>query len=327
MKRLFKRPSGQILWFGQETDKFPVTFHRRRVYILPTGYGLLFLGILFAMLLGSINYNNNLGFLLVFLLGSIAIVSMIHTYRNILNLTILSGSAPPVFVGSVVRLELLTGAGQTRRAAIGFRMEEDRSSVMDIPAGGDQRVEVHGRARQRGIFRPGRIIVWSRYPLGMFRTWAVLKPDISCLVYPKPVSGPLNFSGARKDDGSTDNFTRPGVDDFAGLKPYQPGDAINRISWKSFSRGQGMFIREFTGGSGMSVMIDYAAVRSAEKDGDPAAGVEWKLSRMCDMVLKAHVMNAEYGLRLPGFAVPPDKGDRHKHRCLKALALYGQNDE
>ncbi len=51
MKRLFKRPSGQILWFGQQTDKLPVTFHRRRVYILPTGYGLLFLGILFAMLL------------------------------------------------------------------------------------------------------------------------------------------------------------------------------------------------------------------------------------------------------------------------------------
>ena len=319
MKRLFKRPFSQILWFGQQADSLPVICHRRRVYILPTSYGLLFLGILLAMLLGSINYNNNLGFLLVFLLGSIALVSMIHTYRNLLNLTILSVSALPVFAGAVVRLELLAGAGQTHRSAIGFRMEEGRFSVVDIPAGGEQTVEIHAQARLRGVFKPDRIIVWSRYPLGMFRTWAVLKPDISCLVYPQPVSGPLNYSSGRKDDGTSENFTRRGVDDFAGLKPYQPGDAINRIAWKSLSRGHGVFIREFTGTGGMTVMIDHGAI--------PGQDMEWKLSRMCDMVLKAHAMNAEYGLRLPDQAIPPEKGERHRHRCLKALALYGKVEE
>jgi len=319
LKPLFKRPFGQILWFGQKRDVLPVTCHRRRVYILPTSHGLLFLGILFAMLLGSINYNNNLGFLLVFLLGSIALVSMIHTYRNLLNLTILSISAPPVFAGAMVRIELMAGAGHTHRTAIGFRIEEDDVSVADIAAGGEQIVGVSAKAQERGIFRPGRIVIWSRYPLGIFRTWAVLKPDVSCLVYPKPVSGPLAYSSGRKDDGVSENLNRRGVDDFAGLKPYQPGDPINRISWKSLSRGHGMFVREFTGTGGTTVMIDHGKI--------PGQDMEWKLSRMCDMVLKAHAMNAEYGLRLPDQAIPPERGERHRHRCLKALAMYGKHDE
>ena len=80
-----------------------------------------------------------------------------------------------------------------------------------------------------------------------------------------------------------------------------------------------MFIREFTGAGGTTVMIDHGTI--------PGRDMEWKLSRMCDMVLKAHAMNADYGLRLPDQAIPPEKGERHRHRCLKALALYGKNDE
>jgi uncharacterized protein (DUF58 family) len=315
-KHPLKRPFGQILWFGQQADSLPVTCHRRRVYIMPTGYGLLFLGILLAMLLGSINYNNNLGFLLVFLLGSIALVSMLHTYRNLLNLRVLSIAAPPVFAGGVVRLEMIAEAGPRNRSALGFRIEKEPFSLNDIPAGAEGLVEIHGRAQERGVFKPGRIMVWSRYPLGLFRTWAILKPDISCIVYPKPVSGPLNYSSGRKDDGISTNTHRRGVDDFAGLTTYQPGDPINRISWKSLSRGHGLFVREFTGTGGMTVMVDYAAL--------PGQDMEWRLSRMCDMVLKAHAMNAEYGLRLPDQVIPPEKGDRHRHRCLKALALYGE---
>lgn len=315
MKRSLKRPFGPILWFGQGTDALPVTCHRRRVYILPTGYGFLFLGILLAMLLGSINYNNNLGFLLVFLLGSIALVSMLHTYRNLLNLTLLSIAAPPVFAGAMARLEILSAAGDTHRRAIGFRIEKEPLTLADIPAGAEETVAIHAAVQKRGIYRPGRIIVWSRYPLGLFRTWAIIKPDVACVVYPKPVSGPVKFSSGRRDDGNDENPDRPGVDDFAGLKPYQPGDPVNRISWKALSRGRGVFVREFTGTGGMTVMIDHADIAGQD--------MEWKLSRMCDMVLKAHAVNAEYGLRLPGQAVPPERGDRHKQRCLKALAMFG----
>jgi hypothetical protein len=47
----------------------PVVLGQRRVYILPTGGGLFYGLTLVLMLLGSINYNLSLGYVLVFLLA------------------------------------------------------------------------------------------------------------------------------------------------------------------------------------------------------------------------------------------------------------------
>jgi len=273
--------------------------------------------ILFAMLMGSINYNNNLGFLLVFLLGSITLISIIHTYRNLLGLTFLSASASPVFAGRTGRFRLMLRSGPVARRNMGIRIDQQPETMESMDAKLEKDVEVPFDAATRGIFTPDRITVWSRYPLGLFRTWAVIKPDISCVVYPRPLSGRMGFSA---DDGQVGaendaDGRRSGVDDFAGLKAYQPGDPMGRVSWKSISRGLGMFTKDFTGSAGnRMVMLDYDAVKTSD--------TEEKLSRLCDMVLKAHSMNMAYGLRLPGRTIAPEKGEQHKHLCLKALAVF-----
>lgn len=298
-------------------DPLPVVFHRRRVFILPTMYGYLFFGILLAMLLGSINYNNNLGFLLVFLLGSVSLVSMIHTYRNLLGVRILSVSARPVFAGETAVFRFLVRADSGRRQALGFLLEKARPVLEDLSEKSDETVSVPRSASARGILRAGRLVVWTRYPLGLFRAWTIVRPDAACVVYPRPLSGPFQTSGGadsrESDDAAAD---MPGVDDFAGLKRYQPGDPLGRISWKSLSRGMGAFTKEFTRSGGGSVMLDFEAL------GD--SGTEIKLSRLSDMVVKAHRMNLEYGLRLPGRTLAPERGERHRHACLTALALYGK---
>ena len=60
----------------------PHASRRNRLRIRPTRYGIVFMLMLLGMFLGSINYNNNLGFLLTFLLGSMAFVSIFYTYKN-----------------------------------------------------------------------------------------------------------------------------------------------------------------------------------------------------------------------------------------------------
>ncbi len=295
-----------------------MSLHRRRVYILPTAYGYLFLFILSVMLMGSVNYNNNLGFLLVFLLGSIMLVSMIHTYRNLLGIKILSVSAKPVFAGRTALFQFLVHAGPTRRSAIGIQVDKDHPVMADIEATTGETMTVNVRARSRGILRPGRAVIWSRYPLGLFRTWTVVTPDIWCVVYPKPVAGPFRVTEKQGGDESDGHTIRQGADDFSGLKQYQPGDPVARISWKSLSRGLGVFTKDFSGDEGGLMMLDYDAVRDA--------GMEHKLSRLTDMVIRAHSMNSEYGLRLPGQTIAPGKGERHKHKCMKALAVFGFNE-
>lgn len=311
------RTSGQIRRPLRKVTDLPVTLTRHKVYILPTAHGYQFVVFLLAMLVGSINYNNNLGFLLVFLLGGIMLVSMIYTYRNVVGIKILSVSAQPVFAGKTALFRFLVRAGDIHRRAIAFMIENEFHAIENIIAKHDEAIDVKTRAPVRGVLTPGRVTVWSRYPLGLFRAWTVISPDISCVVYPDPLGGPFKVSkGPGDSEKEDDRPEKRGVEDFSGLKHYQPGDSIKQISWKSLSRGMGLFTKEFSGGGSATVLLDYNDIKGLD--------MEFKLSRLCDMVLKAHNMNSEYGLFLPGITIPPDKGDRHKHVCLKNLALYGK---
>jgi hypothetical protein len=71
----------------------------RAIYILPTGAGLVFGGILILMLVGSLNYQNNLGLLFTFLATAIVLVSMHHAWFNLLGLAVTARAGPPVFAG------------------------------------------------------------------------------------------------------------------------------------------------------------------------------------------------------------------------------------
>ncbi len=298
-----------------ERLSLPLTLQRRRIYILPTSYGLLFIITLAGMLMGSVNYNNNLGFLLTFLLGSMAFVSMIHTYKNHLGIQLVSARAAPVFAGDRATFEVIVRTIQGRKLAIDFGFKEEAPVQKDLPADADVKIELRHSARERGYVLPGPLIVATRYPLGLFRSWSLLYLDVKCLVYPRPLPAPFQptaETGAGDGDADSDI---PGADDFQGLRSYQPGDSLHQISWKAYSRGQGLFTKTFTAQTGAAVLLDW--------DRTPGRDVEKKLSRLCDMALKAHGRRIAYGLNLPGRTIAPDVGHIHKHRCLKALALFG----
>jgi uncharacterized protein (DUF58 family) len=50
--------------------------------------------------------------------------------------------------------------------------------------------------------------------------------------------------------------------------------------------------------------------------------VESRLSILCQWVLQAERFGQAYGLRLPGIAIPPSRGEAQRNRCLEALALF-----
>src|SRR5471030_1051409 len=79
---------------------------QKRVYILPTRPGLAFALALVVMLIGSINYNLSLGYILTFLLASMALVAILHTFRNLVHLRFTPGRVDPVFAGEIAWFEL-----------------------------------------------------------------------------------------------------------------------------------------------------------------------------------------------------------------------------
>src|SRR5688572_25779248 len=100
----------------QGLDVPPFSFHRRRIYILPTGLGLSFAVMLTVMLIAGINYGSSAALFLTFLLGGFMLVCMHQCHRNLLRTFFVSAIAPPMFAGKpgVLRIVFGSDAGFTR---------------------------------------------------------------------------------------------------------------------------------------------------------------------------------------------------------------------
>lgn len=292
---------------------------RQQIHIFPTPQGTLFLLILTVLLVGSANYNNNLGFILTFLLGAMLIVSIFDSFKNLTGLRVTSVRAKPVFVKEPAVFELRMRAGTLPRIALEFSFDSGEVARHDFISRAEQRIDVRIIPGRRGMFSPGPLTVSTRHPFGLIRCGFKLHFDMECLVYPEPLYRASSFSS---DDFRFDDGRHPdgdGVDDFNGFKSYQPGDPLKHIAWKAFARGQGLLVREFAGHRAPAVLIDWYAL--------PEADVEKKLSLLCGMLLEADKRQLEYGLRLPGQDIEPAGSERHKQDCLRALALFGSRQD
>ena len=290
------------------------TIRGKGIRFRPTGYGVLFGVVVAAMTLGSLNYNNNLGLLLAFLLGGMAMASLLYTYKNITGLQLLSMAARPVFAGETAVYELQVCAETLPIRAILFSFQQSEAICQDVITRLPRRLSLRIPADRRGWHNPGPLRVETRYPFGLFRSIKYISPDIHCLVYPKPISGAFAAVQNYALSGSEGGKELPGIDDFKGLQPYLPGEPVEHIYWKAFSRGQGLQIKQFVEPAGTVIVFDWNSIKGAN--------VEHKLSRLCDAVFKAHRFNLFYGLNLPGKSIPPDAGNTHRQNCLKALALF-----
>lgn len=285
-----------------------------RITCFSTRYGGLFIVALLGMLMGSINYNNNLGFLFTFLLGSMLLVSLVHSYRNIQGIVLDKLQALPVFETQDAIFEMKLRLLPRQRMAVRFRLDDGKDVMVDRMSGSRMRVSVALPTRKRGRVSPRVLTIISEYPFGLFGFQTTRQLFADCLVYPKPVPVQNLSMQDLFQAHSAEGVAVDSVEDFKGLRTFQNGDAPQHIFWKAFSKGQGLMVKEFMGGAAPRLCFSWEKI----KQGD----VEKKLSMLCGMVLKAHGMKLTYGIRLPGQLIAPGKGERHKHACLRALALF-----
>lgn len=316
---LFKQWAKKRLPIGRQ-----ITLNYNRVFILPTKAGIVFAAMLFVILLVGINYQNNLAYGLCFTLSSVMFLTIIHTCRNLSGISLTNAGAEPVFAEDIanfkIRLEITQGK-HILRQAIGIRWAKtsettDLQDMQLVDVGKLEGAELllSKKAPKRGFFSPGKIYIETQFPLGLFVTWTELDLLLNVIVYPKPIEGTLSSLGHAGDDEEGLHSFGRGVDDFQGLRTYQPGDSKRLLNWKSFSKGQGLFVRDFTALAGKDPWLDYEYV-----EGNP----EHRLSVLCYWVLKMAQEQRPYGFRLPTLELPPAVGDKQKNTALHALALYG----
>jgi uncharacterized protein (DUF58 family) len=293
----------------------PVTLTQRRIYILPTRGGFLFASTLLVMLLGCVNYNLSLGYLLTFLLAGVGIVSILHTFRNLARMQLASGRAQPVFSQQdAVFIVRLTNPTRLPRFSIALQRPGAETVYVDVAAQSEAVAEIRVLAHQRGRLALGRLRVFTTFPLGLFYAWSNLELDADCVVYPKPEAGnvplPPPTLGAQVGVESG-----AGQDDFAGLRKYQAGDSLRHVAWKAVARGQPILTKQFSGLAEGDLWLTWDRLPGE-------FGVEARLSRLTRWIVDASNRGTVFGVELPANRIAPSSGASHEEQCLTALAVF-----
>jgi uncharacterized protein (DUF58 family) len=293
----------------------------RRVYILPTRYGLMLCGLLIIILLGATNYDNALAYLLCFLLGGILLVAMLHTYRNLAGLSLSGTHVDPVFAGEVAQFVLILASEtprmryqlHVRQRLRGVRRKGLPSSTVAESMSDVAAITVGIPATQRGYLRLSRVEIASSFPLGLLRAWAYFETEIRCTVYPKP-DGELMLPNLAEGLNETNYGVAVGADEFAELSPYRFGESLHAIHWPAYARHERLLSKRFFSGSG-DLRLDWRATAGL-------TDIEIRLRQLARWILTAEAQRRPYTLVLPNVTIPVGLGRMHMAQALTALADF-----
>ena len=317
-------------WFDARSPRSDtLALTQRNVYILPTRAGLMFAFTLLVLLVASINYQLNLGYVLTFLLAGSGFVSMHVTHGQLRGLTLHLRPVAAVFAGDAVALELILTSPGTPRHGIGVSVVAvpDLADAaanaaalvwVDVPAGGQASAHLSFIGPRRGLHVLPALVIETRFPLGLFRAWSVWRPAAQVLVYPRPEHPAAALPAARAAAGGNARARRADGGETEGVRAYRRGDPLKMVVWKKAAQAMQ------TGGELVARDSSASAQQELWLDWQGCAGLppEARLSRLTAWVLAADRRAAVFGLGLPGRELPIGGGDAHRRASLEALALW-----
>jgi len=312
-------------WLSRQSVSDQHVLTQRNVYILPTGAGWM-LGVTLAVLLvASINFGLNLGYLLTFLLAGCAVVGMLVCHATLRGLVLHLLAPEPSFLGhsTPLSVELHNPRPSIRYGIALATQSEDMAPLQwthtDVPAQGSTSVRIAFTPTHRGWNAVPWVVVETRFPLGTFRVWSWWRAASQVLVYPAPEPHAPPLPPGQPCSGQGHSHSGGSTGEFDGVRAYQRGDALKLVVWKkaaqAFASGRDELVsRDTLHHQRMELWLDVAHCGLS----DPEA----RIARVTAWVLQAERLGLRWGLRLPGGqTIPLGEGSQQRAKCLQALAL------
>jgi uncharacterized protein (DUF58 family) len=178
---------------------------------------------------------------------------------------------------------------------------------------------------RRGHFRIEPLQIMTGDPFGFFEASAGVGQGITLVVYPQVVPLPLwrlppaNIEGASSSPERTLQTTPLATT----VRPYAPGDSMNRIHWRTTARLGEIQVKEFeleqTADAWIFLDLDAAAEAGRGEDSTTEVAVRAAAS----IAEKAITENRAVGLTVNGHrltVLPADRGARQRLKILQLLA-------
>ena len=306
-------------------ERFPesrqVTLNLKRIFVFPTSSSLALLIAIALLFVMGVNFQNSLAYALCFWLLALIVISIFFTYRNLSNVTVKSVQSNNCFAGEKAVFELaISCLAKQKKSAIYIGWKGQDVALLDLNDKQSVNFKLSHATTKRGRFKPDKLTIFTRFPVGLVKGWSYAQLDMQSIVYPTPLLQDTANNGKGLDDEAEQGLEiARGTTDFSGIRDYQAGDSPKHIHWGAYAKTGKVFSKTFVDYANHDLWLEFDALHDIQ-------GTETKLSHLCALVLQYYQEQQTFGLKLPERTIQPANGEAHKNTCLMALALFGESE-
>lgn len=288
----------------------------RGIVVRVTKFGLGFVLVTLVVAVGATNTGNNGLYLLLSLFLAVLVVSGLSSRRNVADLRPTLDGPDEVFAGEPVRCVL----------ALENRLARERTAILvsagthggpwlfpSVRPGTSEQREVELVFQTRGPAAVESFVVFSSYPIGLFRKGRRHPAGFERLVFPRPHFVPLPEPETGQNERTGGRSERRGRGaGIRNLREALPGDDPRDIHWPQTARQGSPIVRERDSEETRSAVV------VVEGGG---LGFEEVVSEAAGAVLQLLARGDRVGLAAGGVLLAPGEGRRQRRALLGALSV------
>ena len=297
-----------------------------------TSIGWRFLGLTVIVGVAAVNTGNNLLYLVFGLMLSFITASGVLSELMLRKVTLTRAFPKHIFARQPAPVTVTLTNRKKYIASLALLLEDfspghpagESTYLLKIPARQTVTAAYPILFARRGLHRPGKIRLSTRYPFGFFRKSATfIETDDEVLVYPALEKlQPADLPGPSVQAGEVESFKKGAGLEMHGLREYVPGDSNVRIHWKSTAKLAKLMTKEFHDEQRKRV----ALVLDVSFPGKPfplAAPPEVERAISLAAAYLVHFLKDNFQLQLITSEQRSvfDHGQRHLFAMLRVLAL------
>lgn len=268
----------------------------------------------------AIGYMNNLLYVFVFLLISMALTSMWTTNQNVVSLELENLTANNVFANEENSITAWFKNKNQRasiwdlQAKIRFDSDERYQNIPQIKPFQSEHISILWSPTTRGLLTIPYLHIQSRFPFRLLVSWKYVQKDVQVMVYPqrKGKNYLPQVAGSSAQDEANAVLDSEGF--FRDYREFQRTDSPSRIAWKKSLKIQKHLVKNFESSGQKKVLIDWNMTKDLT---DP----EDRISQLALWIDVCHNNHSIYSLKIKDYQTTFASGLQHYKQCMQKLAL------